>query len=190
MNVRAIVLLSMILTATLLSGCGLSSSSDVPLGSGGVRDDGTIDYAGWTAVTVEPIRVPEQLFFRCRVDPQVEEGMKKRGPHFVPAVKVYANPVALDPLRSGSTAMPVGSVVVKEKWWNDKDKQPHNYAAMVKREDGYDPANGNWEYIFVQSEGERKVERGRIESCIACHRTASRDYLFRSYLDANRPESK
>lgn len=55
---------------------------------------------------------------------------------------------------------------------------------MVKREAGYDPGGGDWEYAYVSLVPEREVSRGRMARCANCHASAkSRDYLFRSYGD-------
>jgi hypothetical protein len=144
-------------------------------------EDG-IDYAGWAALTEQPFEVTEAVFTYCREPPADRE---QRGPHFVPAVRVYANPTALAAVRAGAPAtMPVGSAVVKEKWWNKQAVRPDAYAAMIKREPGYDTENGDWEYVYVSFDAEEKVQRGRIERCIGCHRTAAKqDYLFRTYLN-------
>src|SRR5262245_25805351 len=96
--------------------------------------EGGIDYAGWPAVTEKPFEVPEHVFRFCRPP---EEGAKEHGPHFAPAMRVFANPTGFEAVRAGSTPMPVGSVVVKEKWWNKEGARPDAYAAMVKREAGY-----------------------------------------------------
>ena len=54
---------------------------------------------------------------------------------------------------------------------------------MIKREPGYDPGHGDWEYADVRLEPEKKVARGKIASCIACHDGKKNDdYLFRDYL--------
>jgi hypothetical protein len=52
---------------------------------------------------------------------------------------------------------------------------------MVKREPGYDPAHGDWEYVYAGAD--KAVTRGRLDSCIDCHfQVADKDYLFRTYL--------
>jgi hypothetical protein len=132
--------------------------------------------------------VPEHVFLDCRSAPDE----KDRGPHFVPSLRVYANPTAFAAVRSEDTkVMPVGSVIVKEKWRNKQDARPDAYAAMIKREPGYDAENGDWEYVYASSNAEEKVQRGRIEKCVTCHRTAAnKDYLFRTYLDFPRDAGK
>jgi len=151
-------------------------------------DDKGLDYSGWTSITKEPIRIPENVFTLCRPSPLVET----KGPHFVPAIKVYANAEAAKHLKSKATgAMPEKTVIVKEKWWNEKDKSPNGYAAMIKREKGYDPQNGDWEYLFADLKGAKKIQRGKLESCIECHKRAKdTDYLFKTYIKFDEAKEK
>ena len=57
---------------------------------------------------------------------------------------------------------------------------------MTKREPGYDPEYGDWEYGYRELKADAPPPTiGKINSCIACHRTArQKDYLFRPYLPA------
>src|SRR5437868_1710204 len=93
-----------------------------------------IDYASWPALTPEPVRVPEHLLRLCVRPPEAE----RRGPHFAPAVKYYANPEAFAAVAAATGTVPVGTTVVKEKFWTDGGPATA-VAAMVKREVGYDP---------------------------------------------------
>src|SRR5215213_6618158 len=82
------------------------------------RDLELIDYAGWPEVTNGPIRVDAQVFRFCRGPTRAE---KQKGPHFVPAVRVYANDVAATHLREDREgSLPVGATILKEKWWNEQ----------------------------------------------------------------------
>ena len=45
------------------------------------------------------------------------------------------------------------------------------------------PANGDWEYWYVERQPSLKVTRGRLAYCIDCHQNVKgKDYLFRTYL--------
>jgi hypothetical protein len=145
-----------------------------------------IDHTGWPALTAEPVRQPRQLFYFCA--PPTE--LTRLGPHGVPSARYYTNPAGLDAVRRGDVPVPVGTTVLKEKRWADDDGRegvPVAFAAMVKREPGYDPADGDWEYVYWPvnhaESGPPPVERGRLATCIDCHRNAkATDYLFRTYL--------
>src|SRR5262249_15369614 len=119
--------------------------------------------------------------------------LERRGPHFEPAIMVYANPTAFQALQADSSSpMPVGSIVVKEKSaFDEKGYHLVAYAAMMKRDPGYDPDHGDWEYFYAQLVGglyeplpEPIVSRGKLQQCIGCHQAAAaKDYLYRQYKD-------
>jgi hypothetical protein len=135
------------------------------------------------------------LMLLCKVPSQQEleahakEEQARYGPHAQHAIAVRVNPEALDAYQT-TQPMPVGAVVVKEKWWGfspgglnadpkraDLDKLPASteYGMMIKREPGYDPAHGDWQYVYVEA---GKVTEGRLPSCIQCHsQFKARDYL-------------
>lgn len=59
-----------------------------------------------------------------------------------------------------------------------------NVTVMFQREDGYDPANGNWFWTMFAPDGmvgqmQGMAVAGRAEGCSSCHATApGGDYLF------------
>jgi hypothetical protein len=105
------------------------------------------------------------------------------GPHAAYSIVVRVSPDGVDAYREGRP-LPRGAVVVKEKYANASGSGPMQaYALMTKREEGFDPAGGDWEYAFVGlSDGRASTARGRLPGCAGCHASArERDYLFRSY---------
>jgi hypothetical protein len=181
---RMMLLLSSAALLPILAGCPAPPPPEPPPATRSVNG---LDYKTWPQLTPKPVPVAVTAWQDCRApDPDSEfaKQSKKYGPHFSPAVRVFANPVAEAHLRSNNTnALPVGSVIVKEKLTDDKATEPHAYAAMIKREAGYDPDHGDWEYVYADLGEGGKVERGKIESCIACHTgQAKQDYLFLPYL--------
>ena len=94
--------------------------------------------------------------------------------------------VTLENFKTGKP-VPVGTVVIKEKHPVANSKAaPVAVAAMIKREPGYDPEHGDWEYAYEQlvPVAEQKVTHGKMENCINCHRIKKEsDYLFRPYLE-------
>jgi hypothetical protein len=123
------------------------------------------------------------------LEARAKEEEARSGPHAQHAIAVRVNPEAVDAYQT-TQPMPVGAVVVKEKWWGfspgganfdikraDLDKLPASteYGMMIKREPGYDPAHGDWQYVYVEA---GKVTEGRLPSCIQCHsQFKARDYL-------------
>ena len=150
------------------------------------------DSAAWPAVTDGRYVVPSVLMSLCMWPPPERvaairaDEAREHGPHIGHAIVVRVNPLGVSAFRAREP-VPVGTVVVKEKYDLDtpESAEPAAVAAMTKREPGYDPAHGDWEYAFEEhAPGESpRVSRGRIDSCIDCHHAAGdRDYLYRPYL--------
>jgi Cytochrome P460 len=146
--------------------------------------------ADWPAATDQPIPVTLRTWSLCRSltpeETQAQEAeVKRRGPHARYSIVVRTNPEAIAPFRR-LEPLPPGTVVVKEKHWLEPStKRPAEYALMIKRNPGFDPEHGNWEYVYATGAPEWTITRGRLSSCIDCHAVAKdRDYLFRSYLES------
>ena len=78
---------------------------------------------------------------------------------------------------------PVGSVIVKEKkmqgFYTEAGLQGtgSGVGGMIKREKGYDEANGDWEYFYF--ENPNAIQSGKIKSCVQCHKNAAEsDFVF------------
>ena len=142
-------------------------------------------YSAWPSVTEQPVQVGADVWVLCR-GPTPEEAAKYKlhGPHASYSIIVRVNPEAIALFRDGSE-LPTGSVVVKEKYVGIPPSATlPGYAVMTKREAGYFPEGGDWEYEFVALVPERKETRGRLANCAACHASAKEhDFLFRSYGD-------
>jgi hypothetical protein len=142
-----------------------------------------VTFSTWPTATEKPVQVGPTLLLVCRAPTPEEEAHDQRhGPHARYSIVVRVSPEAIGLFREGKP-LPSGAVVVKEKYADGRATGPlEEYAVMVKREAGYDPAGGDWEYAYVTSVPERKVARGRLAECAGCHASVrERDFLFRSY---------
>jgi Cytochrome P460 len=149
-----------------------------------------VEYSTWECVTGEPYAVSKVTATVCDNgarhipgwDPEFVGHMDNsgRGPHANHAINVRVNPVGLDAFRA-RTPVPVGTVVMKEKL---TDAKVVAVGTMTKREPGYDPDHGDWEYGYRELKADALPPTvGKIDSCVACHRIAAKkDYLFRTYL--------
>lgn len=93
---------------------------------------------------------------------------------------------ALEPLYASmgpASAIPRGAVAVEAHRSTDGAKGPRY--AMVKREAGFDPPGGDWEYLVVDDEG-RIASRGALPLCARCHAEAPGDHLFGPRVSARR----
>lgn len=114
----------------------------------------------------------------------VDEAPGTEGPHAEGFIKVFMDEQAAEAFEKASKSYPVGSVIVKEKLLEnasiigDRKTYRHNgVGGMIKRDPGYDPEHGDWEYFFVDDQ--TPLQSGRIGTCVDCHQNASdRDYVF------------
>lgn len=143
------------------------------------------EFSKWPAVVESPIQVGTVQTMLCRGLTPAEEArekaeVKKHGPHNGNHIQVRVNEIGRSAFQAHQL-IPVGSIVVKEKL--DHGTDLHGYALMIKREPGYDPDNGNWQYVYVERHIKPQVVEGKLSHCIECHRGAKVTvYLFKFYL--------
>lgn len=140
-------------------------------------------YQQWPMLTPGPVDVSERQFFSCAiviVDREAGNSPQdNQGPHWSPAVRVYANPIAKAAIDGKLAKFPPGSILVKEKLL---DRKIHAITAMIREPDGYDhsEAKNHWRFFYVDKYEE--LQFGRIESCRKCHQKAAKtDFAFLKY---------
>jgi hypothetical protein len=76
----------------------------------------------------------------------------------------------------GPYPFPEGALLVKEQYRDGGCMDLAEYAVMKKRESGYDPNGGDWQWYRLD-ERQHVVESGKIARCVGCHRAcgAARD---------------
>jgi hypothetical protein len=150
-----------------------------------------IDFSQWPTATERRLSVSPYVEQLCAARSSTEEevwagtgGGYRHGPHFKHYIIVRVNPEAMEQFKAVDGPLPVGTTVVKEKHHSvPAEGAPDEYGAMIKREPGYDPEHGDWEYLYVVQKPRKQVTRGRLEKCIECHsHVKDRDYVFRTYL--------
>jgi hypothetical protein len=145
------------------------------------------DTTLWTKVNNVPYHISSELDTLCalpRPADYVEE--RKRNPHSATAITVFINSVARASMfQKESPVFPQGSVIVKQKNSRYSDRNTTIlYTIMRKRESGYNPSVGDWEFSVVKADGSTIEASGKIENCQSCHiRKPSSDFVFRSYVD-------
>lgn len=97
------------------------------------------------------------------------------GPHDGLWMTVFMNEAAAAAFRSTTPRYPEGAVVLKRK--QDREGRPQALGGMVKRAAGYDPANADWEFFYLDI-GDQPTS-GRLENCGDCHsRARDEDFVF------------
>ena len=159
--------------------------------------------AKWDTVTPEPDPINLSFYTLCRAPLPGEAP----GPHGIrdawPQGNTPGNHVVVSPKGRGyfyqqpDTKQPVaidqpfpqGTTIIKEKYDDLADAQKREktraYGVMIKREAGYNPDQGDWEYAYIDLDQDGNITsatRGKLKSCIDCHgNQANNDYVFRSY---------
>jgi hypothetical protein len=146
-------------------------------------------YKKWKKANPKPVRLMTSFDLLCRGISQ-KELSEQRGktPHFDRHITVYVNTVGEKAMMKGG-AFPVGSVIVKEKsnsaapleaW----DGRVVLSTVMIKREAGYNPACGDWQFAAINADATKTDGDGKLESCMKCHKEqAKKDYVFRTYIN-------
>jgi Cytochrome P460 len=154
-------------------------------------------YRTWTLVNPEPMMMDRVVSQMCALpmrdtaavpapaDPNRNKfRYKPANPHQNKFLSVYVNETGREAMMTRlSPEFPQGSLIVKEKLGSKESHAPELLTAMLKREKGYNPESGDWEYMLLDGAASKIVERGRLSSCSVCHAAySSTDYVTRKYL--------
>ena len=134
-------------------------------------------------VTPKPVDMAAAVLARCNIDAVLKgQASKPANPHYAATFHVYANDAAVLPLFDPWGKSPEGSVVLKEKFSRENGKT-ELFTGMIKRELGYFPECGDWEFFTVDGAASKIVERGKMERCATCHENAEmKDHLSKIYI--------
>jgi hypothetical protein len=142
-------------------------------------------YKHWTQVNPEPQVVASRVSVQCAAPPTPSQlSMQDQDPHRDKFVLVYVNEIGKAAMMEQKRPVfPEGSVIVKEKLTTKDSTSPELLTVMRKREPGYDPGKGNWEYLVFDGSGQTLQASGKLEKCQACHLSEkATDYIARNYL--------
>ena len=157
------------------------SSAAVDVGSDGSFIAG---YKGWTRVNREPQNIPSRIAIQCAMPTREQLSWEEQNPHRDKFVVVYVNAIGRHAmLEQKWPRFPVGSVIVKEKLSTKESTSPELLTVMKKREAGYDPQKGDWEYFVFDGTGREMRASGKLEKCQGCHLDEKQtDYVSRRYI--------
>ena len=181
-----------VLTATLaaVSACGSSSRSSATAISAPTVDT-TLSgselvegYKQWTRVNPVPAILHAPTAILCGIPTNEQLESRAKNPHLDKFITVYVNEVGKQAMmQMKSPVFPLGSVIVKEKLVSKDSTSPELLTAMRKREPGYNPGNGDWEYMVLNGPGKTVQARGKLDKCQGCHlMNQGSDYVSRNYL--------
>lgn len=133
-------------------------------------------------VTDVPHPLADSTVTDCKLvyNANIHEGRLSRAAY----CHVYVSAEAKEPIIAGADAYPAGAVIVKAKLPSEESRDAELFTVMRKMEPGYDADHGDWEYAVVDGPSKRVMARGRIDSCIECHRHyAATDHVTRAYMN-------
>jgi hypothetical protein len=161
--------------ATMPSPVGVSSGPDLK----DIRD-----YKSWTQVNPTALKLPALVNALCAMPTRQPAVDSSQNPHRQRYFIVYVNETGREAMTSQlKPVFPVGSIIVKEKLLTENDTSPEMLTVMIKREQGFNPESGDWEYMVVSGSRTRIEGRGKLENCQSCHVSkGDTDYVFRTYL--------
>jgi hypothetical protein len=141
-------------------------------------------YRTWTRVNSEPFRMEPAVSWLCAAP-----AAGQVSPHDAPDayIDVYVNPAGRSAMMTqGRVSFPVGSIIVKEKRHTLDRTDPELLTVMLKRERGYNPETGDWDFAALDGKAVIVQAQGKLENCIRCHKMVpASDYVFRPYLPNN-----
>jgi hypothetical protein len=104
-------------------------------------------------------------------------------PHGEHWIHVFVSPGGTNAMATGRGTYPEGTILLKQKFTDAAGTKTDFYTGMRKREKGYNPEVGDWEFFTLDATGWTVTARGKIESCIDCHtKWKATDFVSRQYL--------
>ena len=163
---------SVVSTATLLSNAALQ-----------VKE--IQGYRNWTRVNPQPVNMDAVVAALCAAPTGPRSADKN--PHLHKFITVYVNDAGRRAMmEEREPKFPEGSVIVKEKLARQDSLEPELLTVMIKREKGFNPQTGDWEFMVTNGAGTEPQARGKLNSCQACHTSMSAtDFTYRTYLPAS-----
>lgn len=124
----------------------------------------------FTRVTKEPVPLDATFVDLC--EPTVP---RQRTNHvevygkLSAVVHVLVSTEGVASFRADIPPYPEGTIILKQKFASADAEKPDFYTGMLKREKGYNPKVGDWEFFTLSGDAKAITARGRINDCMDCH---------------------
>ena len=135
------------------------------------------DRAKAERVTPKPFDMDKATATRCNIDAVLAAGKDHGGSLF----HIYTSEAAALPIFDPYGKFPEGSIVLKEKISRENGAATL-FTGMVKREKGFNPEVGDWEFFTVDAGASKIAERGKMERCATCHEDFAKGDFITRYL--------
>ena len=143
-------------------------------------------------VTKEPVIMHKLTATMCMPAPAALVAEEKGNPHLDKFARLYVDKAGRPAAEGHEPVHPEGTVLIKEKLPVIVDKEkgpvkpgtvPELFTGMLKREKGFNPECGDWEFFTVSGDAQKLTARGKIASCMECHqRYLDRDFTSRYFV--------
>jgi Cytochrome P460 len=142
-------------------------------------------------ITKSPYQMEQRVAMLCRaLSPEEMQVIERENlleisnPHRNKFVHIYVSPGEETAMRTPSGIFPEGTVVLKEKFSDATGTNTEQFTGMVKREPGYNPECGDWEFFVLPGDASGISERGKIQNCMECHEEYKNDdFIAKSYMN-------
>ena len=176
-NINSVLLTVHLIGALFVNSSGLQKNgvrSTKPDKTAATQND-LSQYKSWTLVNPTPVKMEFVVAQLCAA-------MAPQNPHRNKFISVYVNEIGKQAMTTQLTPrFPQGSVIVKEKLDSQESRSPELLTVMVKREKGYNPKSGDWEYLVLDGTASNVTKRGKLMECSSCHVAyQSSDYVTRT----------
>lgn len=138
------------------------------------------NYKAWTKVNLTPMKINDIIAQMCAPNIPIYKS-KEKNPHSDKFITVYVNDLGKSAMFSKTPSFAIGSTIIKEKLPSLKAKA-ELLTVMIKREKGFNPESGDWEYLVLDPVKTSILERGKLQRCQECHlEKKDSDFIFRTY---------
>ena len=163
------------LSATLLVLCAIHPVAAEPPKV--TKENVSTFYTGLKRLTPQPKVIMGDLLLLCRdVSAEIKAKRDTFGPHAAHSINTFADTTAIAGWGDTQKPFPAGSVIVKEKLQRDR-KTVAGVGGMIKRDKGYDPEHGDWEFFYWDKDV--GFSTGRLAKCAECHAKArASDFVY------------
>jgi hypothetical protein len=138
-------------------------------------------YRTWEPQTPEPMPISSYIFGLCRLPTLAEQEFAESEHGHERYLQDWANTEAVAGIaRRGAPPFAPGSVIVKEKYvQSGTGPELVAVAMMIKREQGFAPAHGDWDYAYYEPQLGMIQTEAQSDYCSGCHVAASEtDFVF------------
>jgi len=170
----------------IFSAANLSRSDDKPASTD--RETAllklVLGYTNWSKANDQAVLMASQIAQLCTSPSRSFMRAHTQDPHSPKFIMVFVNEIGRKEfLGKKLPKFAEGTVIVKEKHSPIASAAPELLTVMIKRPEGFDPQNGNWEYATFNGPATKVLSNGKLEKCQDCHEMQRKnDFVFRDYL--------